>query len=666
MFFSNLRIRTKLLLPITLVSVLGSLTVAGLIGYKVQQFAYDNAKTIAKETAYHYANSIKGDFEVALGYANGLANQLEVTQVDTNLAVTRDQMNKILAHFIKSQLAYVGVSVMFEPNAFDGRDAQFVNQLGHDQTGRFVPYWTRSEKGEAVLEAMTNYDSEGREGEFYWLPKKTKKTCIIEPYTTTIQGKEVLVTSLMSPILNSKKEFIGVTEIDFSLTRLKEVISTIEITGLKGGYISVYSSTGTIVGTKNIEHASKNLKDVIPDREFFNKVMAGAPFFYELASATGGTDLVYGAPIEIGDTDTHWMVTVNIPKDELLISSYQLVKLIAWVSSVVLIITLLVVYLLSRAITKPLKLAVEIANTLAQGDLSVAIHVESQDEIGQLFNAMKNMVENITRVVLHVKEVAAVVSARSATLRQTSGKLSETADGQADATQQTASSTEEMSATIRQNSFNAQQTERLAFQVADNANRSGQAVADSLTAMRNIVSKISIIGEIASQINLLSLNASMEASRNQIDSRSFLVIAEAVAKLAERTKDASREINELSISSVDISSRANSLLGTLVPDIQRTATLIKEISAASNEQSSAALEISKAVVRLDQLTQQTSSNANQLASMSEELAMQSSTLQKAISYFRVSGEKTSRSFQLASMSEELAMKSNVALPHLED
>lgn len=275
-----------------------------------------------------------------------------------------------------------------------------------------------------------------------------------------------------------------------------------------------------------------------------------------------------------------------------------------------------------------------IARTVAKGDLTVAIDLDTKNE-GSLLAAMAGMVQNLKEVVVNVKSAADNVAAGSQELSSGSEEMSQGASEQAAAAEEASSSMEQMSSNIRQNADNALQTEKIAVKSAADAREGGKAVEQTVNAMKDIAGKIGIIEEIARQTNLLALNAAIEAARAGEHGKGFAVVASEVRKLAERSQKAAAEISELSASSVDVAERAGDLLTKMVPDIQRTAELVQEIAAASREQDTGAEQINKAIQQLDQVIQQNSSASEEMASTSEELASQAEQLQSTISFFRV-------------------------------
>jgi len=300
-------------------------------------------------------------------------------------------------------------------------------------------------------------------------------------------------------------------------------------------------------------------------------------------------------------------------------------------------ISVTVAMFITNSIVKPLNQGVQVANSLAEGDLTLNVEVTSKDETGQLLLSMKNMVEKLKEIVADVKTASDNVASGSQQMSSSSEEMSQGASEQASSVEEVSSSMEEMVSNVRQNADNAQQTEKIALKSAGDARESGRAVAETVTAMKDIAGKISIIEEIARQTNLLALNAAIEAARAGEHGKGFAVVASEVRKLAERSQAAAAEISKLSSSSVQVAEMAGEMLSKLVPDIQKTAELVQEINGASSEQNSGAEQINKAVQQLDQVVQQNASVAEEMSSTAEELASQAEHLQSVIEFFKVGG-----------------------------
>ncbi|GAB1410107.1 hypothetical protein MASR1M90_12610 [Desulfovibrionales bacterium] len=309
--------------------------------------------------------------------------------------------------------------------------------------------------------------------------------------------------------------------------------------------------------------------------------------------------------------------------------------------AVALVLGIAVAIVLTRAITAPVHKGVAFAQKIAEGDLTADVDVDQKDELGILANALRDMVAKLREIVAEVQSASDNVASGSEELSASAEQLSQGATEQAASVEEVSSSMEQMAANIRQNADNASQTEKIALKAAQDTQSSGQAVAQAVDAMKNIAEKISIVEEIARQTNLLALNAAIEAARAGEHGKGFAVVAAEVRKLAERSGTAAAEISELSSSTVTIADQAGQMLTRLVPDIQRTADLVQEISAASNEQNAGAEQINKALNQLDHVIQQNASASEEMASTSEELSSQAEQMQAAMAFFHL-GASTAR------------------------
>ena len=284
---------------------------------------------------------------------------------------------------------------------------------------------------------------------------------------------------------------------------------------------------------------------------------------------------------------------------------------------------------------KQVNMLVDNLGKLSNGDLTIQLKAEHDDEIGRLVETVNKTVLMLKEVVTSVKDAADNVASGSQQLSAGSEQLSQGTTEQAASAEEASSSVEEMNASIKQNADNAMQTEKIATQAAADAADSGKAVLEAVAAMKDIAGRISIIEEIARQTNLLALNAAIEAARAGEHGKGFAVVASEVRKLAERSQTAAGEISKLSATSVEIAARAGSMLSKLVPDIQKTSDLVQEISAASKEQAGGADQIDAAIQQLNQVIQHNAGAAEEMASTAEELSSQAEQLQGTISFFTV-------------------------------
>jgi methyl-accepting chemotaxis protein len=301
-------------------------------------------------------------------------------------------------------------------------------------------------------------------------------------------------------------------------------------------------------------------------------------------------------------------------------------------------ISVLLGWLLSISFSKPLGIAVTHLERMAEGDLRDDLSAEFQkrsDEIGDLAKALDKFSQALRRIVGDILSASNQVSSGSEQMSSTAEQLSQGAAEQASSAEEVSASVEEMAATVKQNTDNSIATEGIALQSSGDADIGGRSVMDSVVAMKEIVTKISIIDEIARQTNLLALNAAIEAARAGDAGKGFAVVASEVRKLAERSQKAAGEIGDLSRHTVESATQAGEVIHKLVPDIKKTANLVQEISAASREQSAGVDQIAQAVTQLDSVIQQNASASEEMASMAEELSGQSEQLTQTMSFFKI-------------------------------
>jgi methyl-accepting chemotaxis protein len=286
-----------------------------------------------------------------------------------------------------------------------------------------------------------------------------------------------------------------------------------------------------------------------------------------------------------------------------------------------------------NAMYRYLQAMVSVANRMASGDMTVEVEARSQeDSFGIAFGSM---LRKLAETLGEVRLAATALATASGQVASTAQAVSSGNSQQAAAVQQTTASLEQMNASIAQNADNSRQTEAMAKKGSRDAEESGGAVRETVGAMKTIAEKITIIEEIAYQTNLLALNAAIEAARAGEHGRGFAVVATEVRKLAERSQSASREISGLASSSVQVADKSGTLLAELVPAIRRTAELVQDVTAASNEQAVGVSQINQSLAQVDQVTQRNASAAEELAATAEEMAAQAEALQDLVSLFRL-------------------------------
>ncbi|MDH5444801.1 MAG: methyl-accepting chemotaxis protein [Gammaproteobacteria bacterium] len=314
----------------------------------------------------------------------------------------------------------------------------------------------------------------------------------------------------------------------------------------------------------------------------------------------------------------------------------------AWAQSSYIIASLIVLglviagfILIGNGIRNPLTEMVGVAQELSEGNLDIEKKQVHKDETGQALAAMYNMVDKLTEIITGIIQSANNMANASEQVSSSAQSLSQSSSEQAASVEETAASLEEMNASIEQNSENARATANIATEVAKQASEGGEAVEQTVTAMKAIAEKITLIEDIAYKTNLLALNAAIEAARAGEHGKGFAVVADEVRKLAERSQASAGEITEMSVNSLKISEEAGKKINEVVPKIQQTADLVEEINAASNEQASNVQQVNKAMDQVDQTAQSSAASSEELASTAEEMSAQTEELKQTVAYFKL-------------------------------
>ena len=322
------------------------------------------------------------------------------------------------------------------------------------------------------------------------------------------------------------------------------------------------------------------------------------------------------------------------------------------IASVVVAVMLaaLAAWFITRAIVSPLREAVDVAESVAKGDLTRNISARGRDEIGQLAQAMHDMVATLTRIVGEIRFSSGSISTASSEIAAGNQDLSSRTEEQASSLEETASAMEELTATVKQNAENAKQANQLAAGASEVASKGGSVVGEVVHTMnaitdssKKIADIIGVIDGIAFQTNILALNAAVEAARAGEQGRGFAVVASEVRSLAQRSAAAAKEIKTLiqdSVDKVEQGSKqvdsAGRTMEEIVASVKRVADIMAEITAASMEQSSGIEQVNEAITQMDQVTQQNAALVEEAAAAAESMKMQAKGLSEAVRVFKLS------------------------------
>ncbi|MGE0084178.1 MAG: methyl-accepting chemotaxis protein [Desulfococcaceae bacterium] len=363
----------------------------------------ETARTAAIRDAQQYAgavaekqvNYIRGKLEGALNTARTLAEAFSGLKAE-NRQMSREQANSILKTVLAGNPEFVGICTAWEPNAFDGLDAQYANKEGHDQTGRFIPYWNRGEDGAVVLSPLEEYET----SDWYVLPRQSRREHIMDPLIYPVQGKMTLMTSLIVPIMVDKT-FYGIITADLRLDTLQKMVDDTQNLYEGAGRIFMISHNGTIAAvTGKPELAGKSLYESGLKKELGNINSS------EAKVEISGNSLQTMIPLPVGSTGTPWLVKIIIPLEKITAAAdAQMFRTNADIWKMIIMgifCTFAALFLLGLAtlrITRPIRQIVETADAIARGDFSREINIFRNDEVGLLANSFRNMQESIGQVL---------------------------------------------------------------------------------------------------------------------------------------------------------------------------------------------------------------------------------------------------------------------------
>ena len=626
------KLQHKMILYIISATTLIFVAMISLNGYNSSQLINTNSNKLVRETT----DKLALQCETFLGHGVDVARTVAYTYEGMliNGTPNREVGIAIMKSILEQNPTILGLWTVWEPNAFDGNDLLYINKQGHDKTGRFVPYCNRFGNSIAI-EACTDYDNPGEAGNYYSIPMRTGIEYIGEPYTYKVQGNDINMISIAIPI-RVKDKIVGVAGIDISSETLITYQSKIKL--YNTGFAKIITNRGTIVadvdkseiGKKSGEWQNDKLTDI---RQAITEGKAISKTTY--SDHFDAMAIKCYSPISIGKTNTPWTFVSIVNTEEAQSEGLKALYQTIFTGIIGIVLLIILILLIARIITRPLIQAVGFAKRIASGDLTIQLKIEALDEIGELQQSLNNMAHSIKSMIQKVSESSNKIVSISSQFNEAARQFASGANQQAASVEEVSASVEEILSTVNQNSDNAFQANKIAATASVSIKDNSSTISASVKAMKQIAGKISIIGDIAFQTNILALNAAVEAARAGEHGKGFAVVAAEVRKLAEHSKIAAEEIDKITRGGVKTAEEAGLQFEALVPEIDRTASLVGEISAASNEQSAGIQQINSAILQLNDVTQSNASTSEEMATTAEELLKLSNELNEIIKLFNI-------------------------------
>ncbi len=449
--------------------------------------------------------------------------------------------------------------------------------------------------------------------------------CII----SKTSGKQTVMYT--TPIINGNGQNIGLLCTGVDAHVFSDIVDNIKV-GTE--HPIIIKNNGQFIAHENAElvMAGANLFETNENGGLFRNMLSNVSTTCNIMEA-GIKKMYVFTPIE----GTPWYVGISMKEEEANAGYVNMSRRNIWICIGLILVSIIIAIYVGKTIGQPIENISKALETLSQGDIETVKHSRKVHslELKKLDKAYEALIKMLTNLINEIKSASELVQTSAESIKESSHKVALDANYQAETAQSIAKTVDEIANNIRQSANNARQTEQIAESTKHNGAESSKAVQGSIDVMNNIAEKVSIVQNIAQQTNILALNATIEASRAGAAGKGFAVVANEVGNLAEMSKDAAQEITMLVKESLSSSEECGHKMDNLLPDIEETDKLVKEISAACQKQNSGAQQITMAINQMNSITQNNALAAEKLTALAEELTSQSDKLSKTIEFIKI-------------------------------